>query len=383
MKVETKVHWICVALMLISFLNLNVDTFAQGKNYRPQELQEQLQAVVDDFSRNNNEILGVLISVDIEGIGSIHLSQGFFDISREISLKDNDQFLIGSITKIFTSTLIHQLVEDGKLNLDDPVIDYLPSNWSAVLEKIQYGREITVRHAVAHRSGIYDTPSSGEFFSKIMKNPSQKNNPLDMLILARDEYKPEFAPGKSFKYSSLNYLLLGAVIENVTHKSYGSVLEENILSKIGLKNTFLSEGTFGSNKKEVSHGYIQIGDKLYSGQDFDSGWAWSAGAMFGNTEDLVQFIKALTNGQIFQNKKTFKKMSALVDGNEGYGLGIRIFGNSRRLHYGHSGYFGGTSSCIYYYPQQKAALAVCINFDGKRSRTRALHLVDLLIQKIK
>jgi D-alanyl-D-alanine carboxypeptidase len=343
--------------------------------------QNQLQAIVDEFVEDQQEILGIMAQLDIAGQGSYRAASGYANLFRNTAVQPGDKFLIGSISKMFTAVLVHQLIEEGAVEMDDHIIDHLPADWADVLANIEYGNEITVGHALSHRSGIYDTPSSNEFFSQMIENTSQKIKPLYMLELARNKFDPYFKPGTSFSYSSLNYLLLGRLIENVTQKPYETVLREKIIDEIGLTNTFLSQGRFGSGRQGIAHGYINIGGRAYDGQEFDSGWAWAAGGIISNNEDLIRFINELASGRLFRSNAAFSEMRALPEGNREYGFGLVVLRDiAAGEYYGHIGFFGGTSSMVCHFPGKNCSISVCINFDGNRTPLRAIDLVDSIVR---
>jgi D-alanyl-D-alanine carboxypeptidase len=341
----------------------------------------KLKDIVDEFVEDQQEILGIMVHVDIADQGSYRTAYGFTNIYKNTALQPGDKFLIGSITKMFTATLVHQLIEEDAVGLDDPIIGHLSPDWAAVLAEIQYGKEITVSHALSHRSGIYDTPSSSEFFMQMALHPSQKIEPRYMLELARDVFDPNFKPGESFAYASLNYILLGNLIENVTQQPYDAVLRERILDKIGLNHTFFSQGPFGSNQGGIAHGYMNISGQAYDGQEFDSGWAWTAGAIISNNDDLVRFIKELAADRLFSHEDTFRKMRTVPADNRQYGFGLVVINDPMTGEwFGHIGFFGGTSSIACYFPEKKTAISICINFDGNRSSLKAIDLMDLIVR---
>jgi D-alanyl-D-alanine carboxypeptidase len=347
----------------------------------PDNPTNKLQTIVDEFMIDQKEILGIMVQLDTPDQGSLRVAGGYSNLLRDTHIQPDDKFLIGSITKMFTATLVHQLIEEGAIGLDDRIVDHLPTDWVTILEGVKYGSEITVAHALSHRSGIYDTPSSSKFFSEMIKGPSREVDPRFMLEMARYTYEPNFEPGTSFGYSSLNYILLGKLIENVTQKPYETVLREKIIDKIGLTNTFFSQGNFGSGLDGIAHGYIKVGERLFDGQEFNSGWAWTAGAIISNNEDLVRFMKELASGRLFHSSDTFQKMRSLYESNKEYGLGLVVLGHeANEEYYGHIGFFGGTSSITCHFPEINSTISVCINFDGTRSLLKAIDLMDTIMR---
>jgi len=365
------------SLLILSIFFILCSCGRDSREYPEVKLKE----IVDGFTKDQPEILAAMAQIDIADKGSYRMASGFIDLSRRVAVQPDDAFLIGSSTNMFTATLVFQLIEEGSAGLDDRIIDHLSPDWAAVLEEIPYGNEITVGQALSHRSGLYDTPSSEDFFMQMIQNPSQKIQPLYMLELARDKFDPYFKPGQSFAYSSLNYILLGNVIETISRKPYEEVLRERIIDKIGLTHTFLSQGRFGSNRPGISHGYMDIGGRPYDGQAFDSGWAWSAGGIISNNEDLIRFMKALAGGELFRNEGTFSEMCTPPEGNKEYAFGLVVLDDPiSGESFGHIGFFGGTSSIVSYFPGKKSVVSACINFDGNRSTLKAIDLMDQIVR---
>lgn len=345
--------------------------------------QKLLTDTVASYVSNKEGLLSTLVQVNIPGQKPMKTAIGFLDISKTTPVKPEHKFLIGSITKVFTATMVHQLMEQQKAELENPLTTYLSKEWSEALKKIKHGEEITVGLALSHRSGLFDVTMDRDFFGQIFADISKKRTALEIIGLIPSMGEPEFEPGKGYSYSNCNYLLLGAMIENLTQKTYSEVLKETILSKIRLKNTFMSEGLFGSDKEGICHGYMKIGEDLYDGQDFDSGFAWTAGAIVSSAGDLNLFFAALAEGKLFKDKDTFRLMRK-TRRNGVYGFGVEVHRDSELgVSYGHRGNFGNTSCISSYFPELKTAITVCHNYDGSARRLDTKVLSDLVIKKLK
>ena len=106
----------------------------------------------------------------VAGRAPLAVAGGNFDITKTTPLKSGDLFSIGSTTKMFTATLMFQLIEEGKVSLDDPIIDHLPAQWASVLREMKHGDEVTIRQALTHRSGLYDYIINTTFFNGLLEN---------------------------------------------------------------------------------------------------------------------------------------------------------------------------------------------------------------------
>jgi len=347
---------VCVFALLVNSSCKCSPDLEKGNSYS----SEWLQAVVSEYLNGKNNLLGTIVRVDVGGKDAFAAAEGFFDLSRKTLLDPRSKFIIASITKLFTAVLVLQLEEKGKVQLHDPLIHYLPPDWTAILGGIKHGGEISVEHALRHRSGLGDSTESDEFWQDLIREPAKKRTALEVLEFVRQKGEPKFKPGTGFDYNNANYLLLGALIEHVTRKSYAMSLRENILNRIGLNNTFLSAGTFGSSRPGIAHGYFRMEDKVYDGQEVNVGWAQAAGGIISNAEDLITFYRALASGKLFERKESYEKMCRLAGGNESYGLGLMVVDDPEiGLYCGHEGSFCNTRSLLAHFPKQQITMVVC------------------------
>jgi len=361
---------ICIC---ITFLNQSCDKKLSS---------EQLQLMVDDYLRDKTNVLGTMVRVDIRGTESFEAVSGFIDSTRTTHLHADTKFSIASITKLFTSVLVHQLIEQGKIQLGDPVIKYLSSEWSEVLDKIDFGNEITIEQLLSHRSGMADITEFEELGTYVFSYPIGRLTGLEALKWIQLHGKSKFKPGAGFDYCNVNYILLGALLENVSGKSYSVVLEENILSRIGLDNTFLARETIGSSDGVIAHSYVKDDNMIHDGQGASIDWAMSAGGIISNTDDLIKFYKALSSGSLFDRSETYEEMCQLVSNNESYGSGIEVNADAEiGLHYGHQGSLFNTRTILMFFPEEQVTISICHTFDG-HSMLRPQNLMKQIILSI-
>jgi len=238
------------------------------------------QVTADNFSGV------VLIAKDDKPI----FSKAYGLASKENKTPNNldTKFNLGSINKIFTHIAIGQLVKQGKLAFDDKLGKYLPDypNKDA-LEKV------TIRHLVTMKSGIGDF--FGDKFMAMPKDKLRKNS--DFIPLFAD--KPlAFEPGTNEQYSNGSYILLGAIIEKVTGKSYYDYVRENIFKPAGMTNT----DSFETDKMPVNtaNGYTRRNAKseLLNNVETRPFRGSAAGGGYSNAADLMKFSLALKSGKL-------------------------------------------------------------------------------------
>ena len=256
-------------------------------------------------------------------LGNWSETAGIANIAEETPVAVEDRFEIGSITKTFTATTLLKLVEAGALNIDDTLTDWLPES---VTTNVANAEAITLRQLLNHTSGVaeYDLI----LLEQGMSNPLvflQDWQPEDIVELISNS-EPVFAPGEGWQYANTNFILAGMVIEAATENDLSAEIRSNVLDPLGLENTFFAA------EEDIPEGYIS--GYLDFNQDgilddvsiANLSWAWAAGAIVSNTEDLTEFAQALYAGDLL-SEATRAEMFTLVDTGRGYeyGLGMMSF----------------------------------------------------------
>ena len=228
---------------------------------------------------------------------------------------------IGSNTKTFVAVVVMQMVQEGKVGLDEPIETYLPGLIKG--EGID-GSKITVRQLLQHTSGLPEytdiTPGSGDIF-QIKDHYAQPRDLLDTAL-----GKPAaFEPGTQWKYTNTNYVVLGMLVERVSQRPVGEQIDERIVKKLGLSHTYFPAP--GEEKIRGTHpqGYHLNGEgKLADITEMDPAWAWAAGAMVSTPSELNTFFQAVFDGRLL-SQASIDEMKKGVDTGAGgavYGLGL-------------------------------------------------------------
>ena len=194
----------------------------------------------------------------------------------------HQSFLIASLSKPITATLILKLVEQGKLELDDTLADYFPEFNNA------WGKKITLDHLLSHRSGIPNHFTINGWFSTDFHQKTSDQAFIKIIT----ELTPAFAPGDDYLYSNPGYFLLGKIVEKINHKSYAASAEEYIFSPLKMTYSSVAEA-FKVPLKSVK-GYQWKNDGGYREQVIKNMSLFGAGAaIFSNAADLYRFDQAL------------------------------------------------------------------------------------------
>jgi D-alanyl-D-alanine carboxypeptidase len=259
-------------------------------------------------------------------------------------LTATNRFRIGSITKMFTATMILQLVEEGKLKLTDTLDKFLP--------QVPNAGKITIAQILSHRSGIPNVRRERDPEKKVSTIPMGKDEMLALIVKAT----PDFEPDTKQSYSNSGYFLLGLILEKTTDKSCAEALEEKITSKIGLKDTYLTTGNIDVNKNEALT-YIHFGGDWKPVTETHPTILFSAGAIVSTPNDLAKFIQALFEGKLV-SKETLDQMKTMRDG---LGFGMVTFTFAGKTFYGHTGGADNYGAWLAYEPEEKLAVAYTTN----------------------
>jgi len=319
---------------------------------------EQLQITLDQV---RDDIPGAFLGIINPERTWVGVS-GVSNLQTETPLTLEDRFEIGSITKTFVATIILQLVEEGKIGLDDPITDRLSVE---VLANIPNFEKITIRQLLNHTSGIADYTLP--LFFQAQTNPGvflQDWQPEELLTFITNQ-NPYFAPGESWEYSNTNVILLGLIIEAVTESNMAAEIRSRILEPLELNDTFFAE------EEEIPGGYVNAywdfdGDGNFndvSGANLS--WAWAAGAMVSNPIDLARFISGLLSGQLLAENSLEQMLTfeqpINSDNYDAYGMGIGALESPLRQWYGHRGLTLAHRSNLFYSPTDNIIYIELIN----------------------
>jgi CubicO group peptidase (beta-lactamase class C family) len=263
------------------------------------------------------------------------------DATERKLLTAASRFRIGSITKMFTASMILQLVEEGKLELTDSLARFFP--------QIPNAGKITIAQMLNHRSGIPNiAPPQG-------REPGMPITKDEMLALVANG-TPLFEPGTQHSYSNSGYFLLGLILERVTGKSYAEALEERIASRIRLKDTYVATGSIDVSKNE-SLTYLNTGSDWKQGTETHPSVLFGAGQIVSTPNDLARFAQALFDLRLL-SRASLDLMTTMRDGE---GSGMARFTFAGKTFYGHTGGGDNYGAWLAYLPEEKLAVAYATN----------------------
>ena len=254
-------------------------------------------------------------------------SIGLGNIEYNQKLSPNSIFSIGSLTKQFTSLCILLLEEQGKLSLSDNINKYL-------IDFPAHNNTITIEHLLTHTSGYIDYFDIPEFWG-IYKNEISVQDALDLV-----KNEPlQFTPGKDYRYSGVNYILLGLIIEKITGNPFEKFLKTNIFNVLDMNDTYFLR----KQKKlpNLAYGYTIVDDEFINADPVCMSFLFSAGAIYSNVDDLGKWINGLVNNRIIKKESLDRAWEKyiLTNGdtiNYGYGWDIMKLQGHTSLEHGGS-----------------------------------------------
>lgn len=306
--------------------------------------QKNYQSYLDRYMQAEAKVHEFTGTVLVSQKGKIIYKKAFGFADREWHIPNTIQskFEIGSLTKQFTAAAILQLVEEGKIHLDDKLSKYIPG--------FSRGDSITIAMLLNHTSGLRDYEFDPQLFilaeSQRLTNNTRYLNDSLVNYFKKNPY--DFLPGTQWKYSNTGYFLLGYILEKITGQSYSAYILKNVIQKAGLKNTLINR--WDSIVPYRAKGYIRTKAGWKNAGYISMEIPYSAGNMMSTVEDLYRWNNALFSGNVI-SPKMFQKMITPNLGNYGYGLFIDSFQHHLRIQ--HSGGINGFISYIARFPKDE------------------------------
>jgi CubicO group peptidase (beta-lactamase class C family) len=309
--------------------------------------QHTILPEVDQFLNKqveNNLFSGAVL---IAQNGAILVSKGYglADRARNLPNMPQTKFRLGSLTKPFTAVAILQLQAQGKLNVQDHICQYIadcPAAWQA----------ITIHHLLTHTAGIPDLTHFPDYAQTktIPSTPTQ--------TIARFKDKPlDFQPGTKWDYSNSGYIVLGAIIEQASGKTYETFLQENIFTPLHMLNT-----GYEHDKSMLATGYANANAEA---EAIDMSIPFAAGGLYSTVEDLVRWDQALDTEKLLPKPllDTMFTAHAAIPNSDGasYGYGWVIGQQLGHSAIGHNGGIEGFVSSLNRFPDDKVTIIMLSN----------------------
>jgi D-alanyl-D-alanine carboxypeptidase len=290
---------------------------------------------------------------------------GLADLRRGRPMRPHLNYRAGSLTKPMVATVVLQLVGEGRLALTDTVERWLPGI-------LPYGDQVTVRQLLTMTSGVPEYLRGPIAFATYGPTPERLRSwkPRELVALV-SERPPTFTPGTGFEYSNTNYVLAGLIIEAASGVDLGRQLTRRVFRPLALRDT-----SFPVNAHTIAgrnaHGYSLPVDPLRgpieTGElvDFtllNPSFAWGAGNVTSDLEDLLRFLRGLLGGRLLA-PDLLAAMTTPVDTGDpevGYGMGLQVIQTPCGRVVGHDGSIGGFHTMVLATEDGRRQFAVVVN----------------------
>ncbi|MGW2492071.1 serine hydrolase domain-containing protein [Streptomyces sp. NPDC001606] len=318
----------------------------------------QLDAAVQRVMRQAS-IPGVTVGIWTPGQPSYVRSFGVADKSDGQPMAPDMFMRIGSETKMFTVSALLQLVDRGKVGLDDPIGRYVAG--------VPNGDRITLRQLAEMRSGLFNYSEDPDFDKALTSAPQKPFTPQQLLDYAF-KHPVMFEPGAKFFYSNTNLILLGLVVEKESGQHIEDYIRQHILEPAGMKDTLFPTGSEFPTPHAQGYTLQTANGKEADSADWNPSWAWAAGAMISTLDDLHTWAPTVATGQFPDGTRMIstasqeQRLMTLPAGpfkGAGYGLGIFDV----RGWIGHNGSLPGYEALTVYLPSTRTTLVVLCNTD--------------------
>lgn len=260
-------------------------------------------------------------------------------------------YQVASMTKMFTSVMIHQLIDEGRLQLSTKLSEFYP--------QIKNAENITIRHLLEHRSGLHNWSIDADLASWSFSPQTREQ------MLARfATYTPEFTPDEKRYYSNTNYSLLGYIIETVTRSTYAEQLRMRIADRIGLKNTYDGTTTLPARPTEAqsfTRNLLPASWQLAPKTHIST--LLGTGSVFSTPVDICRFLEALFAGQLTSQQSLRSMITPNSEQKGDLGKGIdkeTLFGGTLETHT-KSARIDGFTGQAFYFPADSTACVVILN----------------------
>lgn len=310
-----------------------------------QDVTARMKEVIKSYTDSNAFMGSVLVARD----GKVLLNQGygFANLEWKTPPSPTTRYRLASITKQFTAASIMLLQERGKLNIHDPIHNYLPEAPAA-------WDKITIYNLLTHTSGI---PNYTSFPDQASLDPFPITSKQ---LVARFLVKPlDFQPGERYNYSNSGYAVLGYLIERLSGQSYGDFVEQNIFKPLGMTHS-----SYGSNSAiipERASGYVSGPTGPLNASFAHFSMSYAAGGLCSTTQDLLLWEQALFSDK-FLSAASVQSMTTPFKNDYAFGLIVRTEAGHKLIE--HEGGVQGFNTQMTYYPEDKLTIIVLANLNG-------------------
>lgn len=335
----------------------------------PEQRQARADVLLASSGRLDGPGAAVLITIDGEVV--YRQSVGFADLDQGAPITSQTNFRLASISKQITAMGILLLAEEGRLELDDPMIRYLP-------ELEAFGPDITLRHLLIHTAGL------PEVYDRLTSRAADgRPRNLDLLPALAAVGTPRFQAGQRFEYCNVCYDMLALITERVSGQDFDSFLDQRIFTPLGMEGT----STYQCPDPDIEQRALGYRPKKRSFVEFDAdplNCILGAGGIYSNLEDLQRWLGGLDQATLVPAQRLAEAFtSGTLENGEpvdyGFGWTLDSYRGLRRQ--SHTGSWVGFRNYISRYPEIGLALIMLSNHSDFDRQPLAERLVDLYLDQ--
>jgi CubicO group peptidase (beta-lactamase class C family) len=324
---------------------------------------ESVDALMQDYA---GDVPGASVLVARDGMPVLERSYGLANLEQATPADSITNYRLASVTKQFTAAAVMLLVEDGRVDLDDSIRQWLPS-LPAVADAV------TLRHLLVHGSGLidYEDVMPQGFVGQLRD--------ADVMKILQTQQHTYFTPGTAYRYSNSGYALLALVVERASDMSFPQFLQKRIFEPLGMTGTL----AFVEGDAPIMHrafGYSATGKGWEGSDQSPTSAVLGDGGVYSSIHDLAKWDAALYDSRLLSDQSRglmFSPQVATDDPNVRYGFGWRISGDSLW----HSGETTGFRNVIVRFPKQRLTVVVLSNRDAPEPHATAMAIARLFLEQ--
>ncbi len=341
------------------------------------------QAIMDRYTSNGLPGISVLID-DEEGLWMG--SAGYADLENQIPMQPCHINKLGSVAKMMMGTLAWQFIQEGKLSLDDPIAEHIPD----AAARVTNGDVITVGMLLNHTAGVYDFARDLNLNLAVINDMDQVWT-KEMLLDIIGEKDAVHEPGQDISYSNSHTFLLALILEAISGKPHGDLLQERLFTPLGMENTFRYDYSAPFPRENVAQGYLDFhndGKSIQNISPLNPGNYGFTG-VYSTVGDLYRFVNALLREKTLTTPENLELIFSGFRGKEGQSWR----GSYGAIHdefrpvlenlpgdvhaYGHAGGDIGYSATVNYFPHNNTILTVTYNYGTNLPTDLGGKLIDI------